>query len=104
MSRDELRYHGAHADMHGAFGADRFGVLAERLAQFFGTPKYVLSQTVIVLLWILYNAYVAIRCLSTNAFDLYPFILLNLAFPTHAAYAAPLIFLAQTQAGRPRQG
>jgi uncharacterized membrane protein len=83
--------------MHGAFGADRFGVLAERLARFFGTPKYILSQTFVVLLWIFYNAYVAIRYLSTNAFDPYPFILLNLAFSTQAAYAAPLILLAQTR-------
>jgi uncharacterized membrane protein len=97
MSDDELRHHRAHADMHGAFGADRFGVLAERLARFFGTPKYILSQTFVVLLWIFYNAYVAIRYLSTNAFDPYPFILLNLAFSTQAAYAAPLILLAQTR-------
>ena len=87
--------------MHGAFGNDRFGVWAERLARFFGTPKYILSQTFVVLLWILYNAYVAIHYLSTKAFDPYPFILLNLAFSTQAAYAAPLILLAQTrQAGR----
>ena len=83
--------------MHGAFGNDRFGVLAERLARFFGTPKYILSQTFVVLLWILYNGWVAIHYLSTKAFDPYPFILLNLAFSTQAAYAAPLILLAQTR-------
>src|SRR5712691_5878799 len=97
MGEDELRHHRAHADMHGAFGTDRFGVLAERLARFFGTPKYILSQTFIVLLWLGYNGYVALHYLSTKAFDPYPFILLNLAFSTQAAYAAPLILLAQTR-------
>ena len=70
---------------------------SEYLARFFGTPKYILSQTFVVLLWVLYNAYVAIHYLSTKAFDPYPFILLNLAFSTQAAYAAPLILLAQTR-------
>ena len=72
-------------------------MLAERLARFFGTPKYILGQTFVVLLWIIYNAYVAIHYLATKAFDPYPFILLNLAFSTQAAYAAPLILLAQTR-------
>ena len=97
MSKDELRFHRAHAELHGAFGNDRFGVWAERRARFFGTPKYILSQTFVVLLWVLYNAYVAIHYFSTKAFDPYPFILLNLAFSTQAAYAAPLILLAQTR-------
>jgi uncharacterized membrane protein len=97
MSNDELRFHKANANLHGAFGTDRFGVLAERLARFFGTPKYILSQTVVVLLWLLYNGYVAVHYFTTKAFDPYPFILLNLAFSTQAAYAAPLILLAQTR-------
>jgi len=97
MGDDALRHHRAHADMHGAFGTDRFGVLAERLARLFGTPRYILSQTFVVLLWVLYNAYVAIHFLTTKAFDPYPFILLNLAISTQAAYAAPLILLAQTR-------
>ncbi len=97
MSDEELRYHRAHADMHSAFGNDTFGVRAERLARFFGTPRYILAQTAIVVLWILYNGWVALHYLSTKAFDPYPFILLNLAFSTQAAYAAPLILLAQTR-------
>jgi uncharacterized membrane protein len=82
----------AHADLHGAFGSDRFGAIAERIARFFGTPQYILGQTVVVFLWIVVNATaVALR------WDPYPFILLNLAFSTQAAYAAPLILLAQTR-------
>jgi uncharacterized membrane protein len=77
---------------HGAFGNDRFGVLAERFARFFGTPRFIIGQTAIVALWILVNAAaVSLR------WDPYPFILLNLAFSTQAAYAAPLILLAQTR-------
>ena len=75
-----------------AFGEDTFGRLAERGARFFGTPQYILSQTAIVIAWIAVNAVaVGLR------WDPYPFILLNLAFSTQAAYAAPLILLAQTR-------
>jgi uncharacterized membrane protein len=80
------------AELHGAFGTDRFGARAETLARFFGTPQYILGQTVVVILWIIVNA-VAV----TLRWDPYPFILLNLAFSTQAAYAAPLILLAQTR-------
>jgi uncharacterized membrane protein len=80
------------AELHGAFGTDQFGAIAEKIARFFGTPQYILGQTVVVVLWIIVNAAaVALR------WDPYPFILLNLAFSTQAAYAAPLILLAQTR-------
>ena len=76
----------------GAFGDDAFGRAAERTARFFGTPQYIVGQTVIVIAWIAVNAVaVSLR------WDPYPFILLNLAFSTQAAYAAPLILLAQTR-------
>jgi uncharacterized membrane protein len=82
----------AHADLHGAFGTDRFGAIAERIARFFGTPQYILGQTFIVIIWVAVNA-----AAITLRWDPYPFILLNLAFSTQAAYAAPLILLAQTR-------
>jgi uncharacterized membrane protein len=75
-----------------AFGEDAFGRKAEAAARFFGTPKYIIGQTLIVIAWIAVNA-VAI----SFRWDPYPFILLNLAFSTQAAYAAPLILLAQTR-------
>ena len=75
-----------------AFGEDAFGRKAEAAARFFGTPKYILGQTALVIAWIAVNAVaVGLR------WDPYPFILLNLAFSTQAAYAAPLILLAQTR-------
>ena len=77
---------------HGAFGEDTFGRRAEAAARFFGTPQYIFGQSIVVALWIAVNAVaVSLR------WDPYPFILLNLAFSTQAAYAAPLILLAQTR-------
>jgi uncharacterized membrane protein len=74
------------------YDPDAFGNSAERVARFFGTPRYLIVQTIIVIVWILMNAaWVALR------FDKYPFILLNLMFSTQAAYAAPLILLAQNR-------
>ena len=77
----------------GAFGSDAFGHAAERFARFFGTPKFIVGQTFLVAAWIALNA----SQLAFKPFDPYPFILLNLAFSTQAAYAAPLILLAQTR-------
>ena len=77
---------------HGAFGDDSFGRFAEKAARFFGTPRYILGQTIVVALWITYNSIALF-----HPFDKVPFIMLNLIFSTQAAYAAPLILLAQTR-------
>ena len=77
---------------HGTFGEDSFGRWSESAARFFGTPQYIIGQTFVVILWIAVNS-IAISL----RWDPYPFILLNLAFSTQAAYAAPLILLAQTR-------
>lgn len=82
------------AGMRGAFGEDAFGVFAERTARFFGTPQYIVGQTVVVASWIVFNLLALTR---PAHFDPRPFILLNLIFSTQAAYAAPLILLAQTR-------
>jgi uncharacterized membrane protein len=74
------------------FGADKFGQNAERVARFFGTPRYIVGQTIVVIAWLALNSVALIA-----HWDPYPFILLNLAFSTQAAYAAPLILLAQTR-------
>jgi uncharacterized membrane protein len=68
------------------------GQFSESIARFLGTGKYLLIQTVIVVIWIAFNL-IAVSL----QFDPYPFILLNLAFSTQAAYAAPLILLAQNR-------
>ncbi|BBY25079.1 DUF1003 domain-containing protein [Mycobacterium stomatepiae] len=68
------------------------GQSTEAIARFFGTGRYLLIQTIIVVVWIAINLTAA-----SLRFDPYPFILLNLAFSTQAAYAAPLILLAQNR-------
>jgi uncharacterized membrane protein len=84
--------------LHRPFGGGAFGNRAEAFARFFGTPRYLIGQTVLVMVWIAANA----AALSLR-WDPYPFILLNLVFSLQAAYAAPLILLAQTrQAERDR--
>ncbi|MBY0278268.1 DUF1003 domain-containing protein [Candidatus Binatia bacterium] len=88
---DHFRFHRPHAHLSSAFGSDAFGKNAESFARFFGTPSFLIAQTLIVGVWIYVNA------AGWTTFDVYPFILLNLAFSTQAAYAAPLILLAQTR-------
>ena len=85
------RFHLPHAHLSSVFGDDWFALKAEAFARFFGTPVFLVAQTVIVGVWILVNI------AGWWIFDQYPFILLNLAFSLQAAYAAPLILLAQTR-------
>ena len=89
--RNYLRFHLPHAHLASVFGNDSFGLKAEAFARFFGTPTFLIGQTVIVAIWIVVNI------AGLTQFDVYPFILLNLAFSLQAAYAAPLILLAQTR-------
>jgi len=62
--------------------------IADRVSSFLGSWRFIVIQTVIVLVWIVGNIILLFN------FDPFPFILLNLAFSTQAAYAAPLILLA----------
>jgi uncharacterized membrane protein len=62
--------------------------VADAVTSFMGSWKFIVVQTVIVLFWIGGNIALLLH------FDPFPFILLNLAFSTQAAYAAPLILLA----------
>jgi uncharacterized membrane protein len=71
---------------------DTVGQATESIARFFGTGRYLLLQTIMVIAWIAVNMF-ALQW----RWDPYPFILLNLAFSTQAAYAAPLILLAQNR-------
>jgi uncharacterized membrane protein len=80
------------------YDPDAFGRFAERLARFLGTGRYLAFQSVLVFVWIVLNIAAA-----SLRWDPYPFILLNLSFSLQAAYAAPLILLAQNrQADRDR--
>ena len=74
------------------YDADAFGRFSEGLARFLGTGKYLFGQTLFVIFWITLNTMVVV-----HHWDPYPYILLNLAFSTQAAYAAPLILLAQNR-------
>jgi uncharacterized membrane protein len=78
--------------MGARYDADSFGRLSERVARFLGTGRFLVGQTVLVIFWIALNTLGLVK-----HWDPYPFILLNLAFSTQAAYAAPLILLAQNR-------
>jgi uncharacterized membrane protein len=90
-SRHHFRFHAPHTHLSSVFGDDWFAVKAESFARFFGTPTFLIGQTIVVGVWM------ALNIAGVTHFDLYPFILLNLAFSLQAAYAAPLILLAQTR-------
>jgi uncharacterized membrane protein len=78
--------------MGARYDADAFGRFSEAIARFLGTGRFLAGQSVLVLFWIVLNTVGLV-----NHWDPYPFILLNLAFSTQAAYAAPLILLAQNR-------
>ena len=90
-SGHHLRFHLPHVHLLPVFGNDWFALKAEAFARFFGTPVFLVGQTLAVAVWILVNT------LGIFHFDVYPYILLNLAFSLQAAYAAPMILLAQTR-------
>ena len=91
QQRYHLRFHLPHLHLSSVFGDDWFSLKAEAFARFFGTPIFLVAQTVVVAIW------VGLNVSGLSHFDLYPFILLNLAFSLQSAYAAPLILLAQTR-------
>lgn len=91
LKKHHLRFLAPHHHLASAFGNDWFALKAEAFARFFGTPSFLIAQTVLVASWI------GLNMSGILHFDTYPFILLNLAFSLQSAYAAPLILLAQTR-------
>ena len=74
------------------YNRSAFGEFAESIARLMGTARFLVIQSVLVLIWVALNiSFVAFR------WDKYPFILLNLMFSIQAAYAAPLILLAHNR-------
>jgi len=69
--------------------------VADRVTGFMGSWRFIVIQTAIVAAWLAANI-----ALLSRPFDPFPFILLNLAFSTQAAYAAPLILLAGNRASQ----
>lgn len=87
------------------YDTEQFGQFSEAIARFLGTARFLVMQTAIVVVWIGLNLAWGLNIgnIRDGGWDPYPFILLNLAFSTQAAYAAPLILLAQNrQADRDR--
>jgi uncharacterized membrane protein len=81
------------------YDPEAFGRFSEGIARYIGTARFLVFQTGVVITWIFVNA-----AISDWRFDPYPFILLTLALSLQAAYAAPLILLAQNrQADRDRE-
>ena len=88
------------------YDPDQFGQFSEAIARFLGTARFLVMQSAVVIVWIGINLAWGLNIgnIRDGGWDPYPFILLNLAFSTQAAYAAPLILLAQNrQADRDRQ-
>lgn len=80
------------------YDPEAFGRFSEAIARLLGTARYLVFQTVVVIVWLLLN--IVARSLR---WDPYPFILLTLVLSLQASYAAPLILLAQNrQADRDR--
>ena len=71
--------------------ATRGDRVADAVTNFMGSWRFIIIQTLVVALWVAGNIYLIFH------FDPYPFIFLNLAFSTQAAYAAPLILLASNR-------
>jgi len=90
--RSDLSVPRGAAPMGARYDADAFGRFSEAIARFLGTGRFLFGQTVFVIGWIIINVIAGV-----HHWDPYPFILLNLAFSTQAAYAAPLILLAQNR-------
>jgi uncharacterized membrane protein len=66
--------------------------IADRVAGFIGSWKFIILQSIFVVLWMILNLFAYVQ-----HWDPYPFILLNLIFSTQAAYAAPIIMMAQNR-------
>ena len=74
------------------YNRSAFGDFAEHIARVMGTARFLVIQSVLVLIWVGINI-----LFITFQWDKYPFILLNLMFSIQAAYAAPLILLAHNR-------
>ncbi|MBL7703193.1 MAG: DUF1003 domain-containing protein [Ferruginibacter sp.] len=66
--------------------------IADAVAAGMGSWKFIIWQTIFVMIWMALNVIGFVR-----HWDAYPFILLNLIFSTQAAYAAPIIMMSQNR-------
>ena len=84
--------HGNREFSNAKYDPAAFGQFAEAIARYMGTGRFIAIQSILVIVWIVLNTLALV-----HHSDPYPFILLNLAFSTQSAYAAPLILLAQNR-------
>ena len=91
---NHLRFHLPHSHLAPVFGSDWFALKAEAFARFFGTPVFLVSQTVVVTIWIVMNV---IAITSKWRFDEYPFILLNLFLTVVSTMQSPIIMMSQNR-------
>ncbi|MFI6736837.1 DUF1003 domain-containing protein [Nonomuraea sp. NPDC050451] len=77
------------------YDPEAFGRLSEQIARFLGTGRFIVYMTVVVSIWVVWNAVAP----PNLKFDPYPFIFLTLMLSLQASYAAPLILLAQNRQG-----
>ena len=85
--KDKKNWHQQHTESL-SFGSR----LADSVANGMGSWRFIIFQTILVILWMGLNIVG-----FTYHWDIYPFILLNLLFSTQAAYAAPIIMMAQNR-------
>lgn len=78
-----------------SYSPDAFGRFAESIAKFLGTARFLVWQTVVIVVWIAYNTLLPERW----QFDPWDrgLVLLTLVLSVQASYAAPLILLAQNR-------
>lgn len=82
--------HPANIRIHG--NKDKLDLAVDKFVTYFGSLRFLAWQTLIIAIWVTINILAFVR-----HWDPYPFILLNLVFSTQAAYAAPLILMAQNR-------
>jgi len=70
--------------------------IADKVADTIGSWRFIITQTVILTIWIMLNVYASARHLSW-AWDVYPFILLNLVLSFQSAYSGPVIMMSQNR-------
>jgi uncharacterized membrane protein len=71
--------------------------IADRVAEIIGSWPFIIIQSILLVIWISMNVYLAYHQSVLKAFDPYPFILLNLALSFQAAYTGPIVMMSQNR-------
>ncbi|MEO7803351.1 MAG: DUF1003 domain-containing protein [Actinomycetota bacterium] len=71
--------------------------VADAVSAKVGSWPFIITQSTLLVAWIIYNGYVALQVLHGKPFDPFPFILLNLALSFQAAYTGPIVMMSQNR-------